>query len=75
MLYVLYNDFGEVFCVAHSSKYAYIRALEYLRQESKNEGQYINWLLNLKYNYSKNPNSYGVFGVVWIKGENKNIVE
>ena len=70
MLYALYNDFGEIFCVSHNAKDAYIEALEYLKEKSENSGQYTNWLLDLKYNYNKNPNSYGVFGVVWVKKEN-----
>ena len=75
MIYALYNDFGEIFCVAHNSKSAYDEASEYLKEKSENEEQYTGWLLDLKYNYNKNPRSYGVFGIVWVKGEDKNIVE
>ena len=45
--------------------------LEYLKEKSEYLEQYIDWCLELKYNYRKDSNDYGVFGVAWAKKEGR----
>lgn len=71
MIYALYNDFGEIFCVTKTSQDAYVEMLEYLKEKSEYLEQYIDWCLELKYNYRKDSNDYGVFGVAWAKKEGR----